>query len=251
MRRISLALAATTALTFAALGAGIQSASAAPATYNWTGFYIGGNIGYGWGTANTTTDVPGGAFSGVAAPVYSSVASPSIKNHGFTGGVQIGLNQQVNNWVWGIEADFNALALRGSADTAGTPAGSVALSSHTEVNTDWLATLRPRIGWAANNWLLYATGGLAITKIKYSQVNTFAIIGPEQASVSKTKAGWTIGGGVESALPNNWSWKAEYLYVSFGSVATTAFDPAGLGLVFNHSTDLKASIVRLGVNHKF
>jgi outer membrane immunogenic protein len=89
------------------------------------------------------------------------------------------------------------------------------------VKTDWLFTARPRLGWANNNWLWYATGGLAVTELKYG--NTFTdTYSPafETGSISKTKVGWTVGGGGEFALSNNWTVRAEYLYVDFGGVSS-------------------------------
>ena len=223
-----------------------------PVVYNWTGFYVGMNAGYAWGRADTTTVVPARVFAGPAtAASYSSAASPNLNSNGFIGGFQLGYNLQTNNIVYGIETDFNAFSLRGSATQSFVPAAAVSLSSATEVKSDWLFTLRPRLGWAVNNWLIYATGGLAVADIKYSQVNTFATIGPEQASVSTTKAGWTAGGGVEAMIDRNWSVKAEYLYASFGSISTTAFHPLDAADAFTHSTKLNANIVRLGLNYRF
>jgi outer membrane immunogenic protein len=95
------------------------------------------------------------------------------------------------------------------------------------------------------------TGGLAVTELKYNNTFTETFSGLfENGSVSKTKAGWTVGGGVEHAVLNAWSVKAEYLYVDFGSVSSTGvtqrFDET-----FSHSANLKSHIVRAGINYKF
>jgi outer membrane immunogenic protein len=221
--------------------------------YNWTGFYVGANAGYAWGRANTATVSPGLPFSAPPADaIYSAAESPNVNTRGFTGGVQAGYNQQMNNIVWGIETDFNAFGLRGSADTTVTPPGNVQVLSHTDVKTDWLWTLRPRVGFASGPWLVYATGGLAVTQIKYSQTNTYVGLVPsEVGSMSTTKAGWTAGAGAEMMLTHNWSVKAEYLYVSFGTNSTTVVNPINVATNFSHATDLKASIARLGLNYKF
>ena len=266
MRRLQCALLATAAVIgFASIASAADMPTKEPVykaapvpMYNWTGWYVGANAGYAWGRANTTTAVPGGVFSGTDSGFYSGVASPAFNSRGFTGGLQLGYNQQVNNWAWGIETDFNAFALRGSTNTAGQPAsGGSPLFSNTEVNSDWLFTLRPRVGILATpQWLLYATGGLAIANIKYSQNNLFsACAGPggtciEAVSVNKTKVGWAVGGGVEAALMGNWTAKAEYLYVDLGSVSTTGADNAVFS-TFTHNAKLNASIARLGLNYRF
>ena len=99
---------------------------------------------------------------------------------------------------------------------------------NSSVSSDWLITLRPRVGFAANNWLVYVTGGLAVANLKsnFSFTDTFAGA-TESASISKTKAGWTVGVGTEYALMNGWSVKAEYLYVDLGSENTTSSESAG------------------------
>ena len=127
---------------------------------------------------------------------------------------------------------------------------------NTSVSSDWLITLRPRVGFAANNWLVYVTGGLAVANLKsnFSFTDTFAGA-TESASISKTKAGWTVGVGTEYALMNGWSVKAEYLYVDLGRENTTSANlQAGAPFpssVFSHSVDLRSNIVRGGLNYKF
>jgi outer membrane immunogenic protein len=122
-----------------------------------------------------------------------------------------------------------------------------------------LFTARPRIGWAADNWLVYVTGGLAVGQVKANFVftDTFATAF-ESGSISTTKAGWTVGVGGEVGLQGPWSLKFEYLYVNFGSVSInstnlTAFTPPipFPTNVFTHSVDLKSSIVRVGLNYRF
>jgi outer membrane immunogenic protein len=127
------------------------------------------------------------------------------------------------------------------------------------VNTDWLLTARGRVGWAFDNVLAYATGGVAVTTIRAS--HTFAdnfTASPGGAGAwngSATKAGWTVGGGVEWAVARSWTVKVEYLYLNFGSVnaAGTIFNPnsAGYAQAIATSVDLTAHIARAGINFKF
>lgn len=266
MRRFQWALLAVVAVIgFASIASAADMPVKAPAykapiaapVYNWTGWYVGGNVGYAWGRADTSTIVPLTFAGPPNNAIYSAASSPAFNSRGFTGGIQLGYNYQTNNLVWGIETDFNAFALKGSADTIGAPGGpNSTLFSHTEVNTDWLYTLRPRIGIASGQWLFYVTGGLAVTNLKYSPFNRYTPCGGpgssciESASATTAKAGWAAGGGVETALMGNWSVKAEYLYVDFGSVSTTDTDNV-VGAPFAHSAKLTASIARLGLNYKF
>jgi outer membrane immunogenic protein len=219
----------------------------------WCGWYIGLNAGYAWGTSDTATVSPGLPFSAPPANViYSAAESPSVRSNGFTGGAQIGYNMQINSFVFGAEADFEDFSLRGSANTTVTPPGNVQVLSQTNIKTDWLFTARPRLGFAADQWLVYATGGLAVADIKYSQTNTYVGLAPsEVGTISTTKAGWTVGGGVEVKIAPMWSVKAEYLYVDFGNTSTTLVNPITPTTTFSHATDLKASIARAGVNYHF
>jgi outer membrane immunogenic protein len=230
------------------------------APWSWTGFYVGGNAGYAWGRADTTTDIPGANIfvpSPADALIFSDAASPTFNSKGFTGGVQLGFNYQVSNFVFGLETDYNAFRLRGSTDTVGVPVASLTtLTSHTEVNTDWLFTLRPRAGITFGQWLFYRSGGLAMTNIKYSQSNVFSPgCGPfsctESVESSKTKTGWAAGGGVEAALFDNWSVKGEYLYVDFGSIGTTTGFDNVFSTPITHDAKLRASIAHLGLNYRF
>lgn len=184
----------------------------APAYANWTGFYAGINAGYGFGKSNW--DFP--------------AVSPSPK--GFVGGVTLGYNLQTGLWLWGLEGDIDYSGMKGSSDC---PGGSC------ETKNSWLGTARGRFGYAGwNNFLPYLTGGAAFGDIKATA--------PSGASATKTKVGWTVGGGLEYAMWSNWSVKAEYLYVDLGK-----FD---CGLTCGAASDnvsFKANIVRAGVNYRF
>jgi outer membrane immunogenic protein len=226
MRIHRFALATLAAFT---LSVGVQSASAAPATYNWTGWYIGLNGGGNWGTSQpSTTSAQAGWF--VACPIcltdIASAGNHSFNTSGFTGGVQGGYNWQSGNLLVGIEVDFQYFHSAGSNSITVPDSFSGPPETHTvktSVSTDWLFTARPRLGMVANNWLFYGTGGLAVTKLKadWSYTDT-AWLSVESASASATKTGWTVGGGIEAALPGNWLIGGEYLYVKFGSVSATS-----------------------------
>jgi outer membrane immunogenic protein len=240
--------------------------SNSPAAYNWTGFYLGGNLGGAWGSsdaATTTVWSPTGYFDATSIPAIGAVGAQSIHASGFTGGVDGGYNWQAGSLVLGLESDLGYLGLHGGSSASGiypccSPEGFTINSS---VRSDWLFTARPRVGFANNNWLFFVTGGLAVTDVsaRFSFNNSYDT-SPESGSLSNTKAGFALGGGVEVGLVGNWTVKAEYLYVDFGRSSTISDNLLLTGgptpvaeptNVFTHSADLNASLVRLGVNSRF
>jgi outer membrane immunogenic protein len=211
------------------------------------------------GRSDVSTQVngPGTFFALGNIPAINSNGLGSVNPQGFTGGVQAGYNWQSGATVLGVETDFNYFGTKGSRSATATytfnaPTG---YTINQEVKTTWLFTARPRLGLAANNWLFYVTGGLTVTNLKYNNtyVETF-YPSAQDGSVSKTKLGWTAGIGVEYALLNSWSVKAEYLHVDFGSVSSAVpivVVPGGNTAPFSNSANLRSEIVRLGVNKKF
>jgi outer membrane immunogenic protein len=216
---------------------------------NWTGFYLGVNAGGAWGTADLNTTVTGG-FGAPNLALVSSLDTLRLSPDGFTGGAQLGYNYQSGNLVWGLEADFDYFRLKDSSTVSSTFVGGGPFTVDNAVETDWLFTLRPRVGMTFGRFLPYVTGGLAVTNMKYSSSLTDLVFATSQASsVSDTLTGWTAGGGVEYALTPDCSVKAEYLYTDFGSVSMTSV--GGNGAVYDQSASLKADVVRLGVNVRF
>jgi outer membrane immunogenic protein len=216
--------------------------------YNWTGFYIGLNAGYSWGSqTNSLVAITGGG-----------VTSQSNTDHldGFIGGGQIGYNWQVNQWVLGLEADFQGSGQKadGSYSFPGfgpptcTAFGCVAATTITYSDKlDWFGTVRGRIGYAmgaTGNWLPYLTGGWAYGHGTIS--GTTSATGTS-FSGSQDYSGWTVGGGVEWAFADHWSAKVEYLYIDFGNGPTVPVS-TGLTIVSGTMTD---NIVRAGINYKF
>lgn len=251
-----------------ALAADMPVKAPAPALYNWTGFYGGLNAGYGW--ADPTVIAP---FTSSDFALGISQTSFPYHHSGFIGGVQAGYNWQAGrNWLVGLETDFDGANFRWNTNTpvsliitspGGFP-GTFAASS----KMDWLGTTRARIGFLPSDRLLiYATGGLAYGHIQnagsvssnFGGALSFsgAICAGNsvcwQGSSSKTSMGWTVGGGLELAVWNNVSFKAEYLYVDLGGASVTfAPTPAATGghPIFNFN-DMVYNIVRLGFNVKY
>jgi outer membrane immunogenic protein len=223
---------------------------------NWTGFYVGGNVGGQWGRADasTTTLFPVASyFADSSVTAIAALGAQRINSSSVTGGFTAGYNWQINNAVFGLEGDINYFGFKGSATgTAVYPCCAPdTLTINSAVSADWLATIRGRIGLLATpNWLIYATGGAAIADVKgnFTFTDTFAAA-TESGSIRDTRVGWTAGVGGEYAVGNGWSLKAEYLYVDLGRVSVTSNNL--FGQTFTHSFDLKSNIVRVGVNYKF
>jgi outer membrane immunogenic protein len=260
MRRLQCALLATVAaigVTSIASAADMPIKAPVGVPYNWTGFYVGGNVGGVWSTSKisttATTWLGSGMFTAPYINYYESNASPSLNGSGVTAGGQVGYNWQSNAWVYGVEADFNYTGVNNSRDLVFIPpplGGTLGFAD--SVRSRWLGTVRARIGWSMDRTLLYVTGGLAVANVDYS--SSYALLGTgtlASGSISKTKAGWTVGGGVEYALNKNWSAKVEYLYVDLGNTNLTLIEPAHPTVISDHNLKLTENIGRIGINYKF
>ena len=202
--------------------------------YNWTGFYVGGNVGYSWG--RETTDIVGAATTTTrtrdfrtagptliadttvtGAPV-AFAGTGSTKVDGIIGGGQIGYNWQFSpSWVFGLEADIQGSGEKGDfAVCVGAVGCTVVGTANYKLN--WFGTVRGRLGvLASDRVLLYVTGGLAYGEIESNYSLGFVGFPAVAFGTKQTKAGFTVGGGIEGALGGNWTAKAEYLYVDLGS----------------------------------
>ncbi len=250
--------------------------------FNWTGFYAGANVGRAWGHADPTTIV---SCAPVAPPFINYFCSPtggqanalaisaagtgSMSGSAVTGGGQIGYNWQYRSIVYGIELDVESFHISATRQVSANypvgfgPVGTTNIFAVTSsASTDWLFTARGRVGWAFGNLLAYATGGLARTSLgaTHSFIDNIIFVGNGGPAAgiwtgSETKVGWTIGGGVEWAWSRDWSVKAEYMYLHFGSVGApgtifTSIVP-GYANAISTSTDLTARMARIGVNRRF
>ncbi|MBR1285656.1 porin family protein [Bradyrhizobium sp. AUGA SZCCT0177] len=271
MKKLVVALLLVAAGTVGASAAdlGPRTYSKAPVAvapiYNWTGFYVGLNAGGAWNDSNPTTRTlfpVASYFADSSVTAIGIAGDQKVNRSGFTGGVTGGYNWQINNAVVGLEADFNYFGVRGStANTTVYPCcAPTSFTINSSVSTDWLATVRGRVGFLATPaFLIYGTGGLAVANVKanYLFTDTFAAAN-ESASISSTRYGWTAGVGGEYALMNGWSIKAEYLYVDLGRASTTSNNlsvfagatPLPLQ-TFTHTVNLTSNIGRVGINYKF
>lgn len=151
--------------------------------FDWTGFYVGVHVGYGWGDANL-----------------------AVEPSGIVGGVQAGYNWQLSrNWVFGVEGDFSATDM--NDNVLGIP-----------VHVDYLATIRGRVGYTWDTFMLYGTGGAAFTRVG-------------ALGVHASEAGYALGVGAEWAIARNWSAKLEYMFYDI--------------------EDFESSVFRVGLNYRF
>jgi outer membrane immunogenic protein len=245
--------------------------------YNWTGFYVGANLGGSFGRSSTDYTIAGIPFG-----------STSQRMDGVVGGLQAGYNWQRGRGVFGWETDIQATSQRGSSSLVdfipGTPAipgtpgipcifidgpntpcrpgtgipgtpGTPGIPAVTAViayqnKLPWFGTFRGRIGFTpAERWLVYVTGGLA-----YGDVSTLETLNVNGASVflnsTALRFGWTAGAGIETAIAKGWTVRVEYLYIDFGSITDTLIGIAPITPIAtrSHVTD---NIVRIGFSHGF
>ena len=212
LRGYLLVTVSATALSTSALAADLRMpVKAAPPVvpvWSWAGFYIGANAGVAWNHAEFTDLGAVAFFQPFGFPNGTTYWSP--KKAGFTGGGQIGYNFQSGNIVYGVEADLNFVSNKASATI---PAGFVAGTIITSSKLDWMGTVRGRLGVTLSPTLLYVTGGGAFAHFEDTWTAPGVVV---PGSVSKTRAGWTVGGGIEHMFARNWTAKIEALYADFG-----------------------------------
>jgi outer membrane immunogenic protein len=196
--------------------------------YNWGGIYIGVNGGWGWGQSNWTTG------AGTAAPFLAPLSWSTSSNGGVIGGT-LGANFQWDALVLGVEGDWDYSGINtGTSSTICNGTGTC------QVGNNWLATFRGRAGWAVDRVLFYATGGGAFANVQ----TTF-----NGVQNTRNQAGWTAGAGVEWAFADNWTARAEYLYVDLGSYSGTCASCTGGPVAF--SANMKENLFRAGVDFKW
>ena len=223
----------------------VKAPRAAP--WTWSGFYIGGHAGYGWGR-DPFTDPNEGADG--------TITITGINSNGFVGGIQAGVNRQMGAWVGGLEFDFSESGINGSTSaTVPLTGGATGTDTLTESdNFELLGSARARVGYVA--WpdvLIYGTGGLAWTRIAQGTAETTVVTsgGTSSASLSTNvnwELGWVAGLGVEARLWNsNWLGRLEYLHYDFGD-SGSSFDDSGVTFSSGHLT---TDVVRAGLSYKF
>jgi outer membrane immunogenic protein len=240
--RFKIAILLASALGF---GAAAQSATAAdipykaprPAAvvaYNWTGCYIGGNVGGGWARKDWRLNI-------------IDIDLGNDRGSGVVAGGQIGCDYQVGSWVWGVEGRFNWADIEGNHNDPFI--GLVNFSTR----VDWFATATGRVGHAWDRTLLYVKGGAAWVRDLHSI--SIVGIGLEVASADTTRSGWTVGAGIEHAFAwaPGWSGKVEYNYIDLGTrspeFCLTVVIAGVCASIFDIRQDIH--VVSVGLNYRF
>jgi outer membrane immunogenic protein len=251
-------LIAATALLIAGVGAASAADVPMPvkappaAAYNWAGFYIGGDAGYGWGRSTTEAHLLPGT-GGLIRRAHNKFDM----NNWIAGG-QIGYNWQQANWIFGFEADAQATGEKGrlsflcSAACIFIPPGS---STALNQKLEWFSTLRSRTGYAFfPTAMWYLTGDVVFAGIRSDTSYFVPNVGTGTGSRTTTRAGWTLGTGTEFQLVGNWTGKVEYLYMDLGHFTfgdVFPFPAASAGTRINYNSHLTDHILRAGVNYRF
>jgi outer membrane immunogenic protein len=253
VRLAAAALLLASASTVAA-AAELPTKAAQPPAYQWTGCYLGINGGAGASASDVTTTVGAGTYLTATDPAtVSADGSGSANDTKAIGGGQAGCNWQTNTVVFGLEGDFDYFSSNANffnnTDTlaAGTP-----FVVGQSLTTNYLATVRPRIGIAADRNFAYITGGVAFTDASYTETYSDAAGGVGSASASKFLAGWTVGAGWEYAWSEHWTLRFEYLFADFQAThASGLITGPGGSNPLSGSGDLVIQVARAGVNYKF
>jgi len=211
---------------------------ASPTGYSWTGLYAGMLTGGVLGRGDWTD------AQGPTEPRFT----------GFLAGGTIGYNHQFGHMVFGIEADAGIANAKGGRECPGTPSSGDVYLTACEVDQNSLSTVTARLGFAHQRALFFVKGGLAIGEVEArveDNTNGNIVFGvPGVREDSKVLTGWTIGLGMEYAISDRWTAKAEYLHYDLGSATFQTFDD-GPGRVFPADIDVTGDTVRIGLNYQF
>jgi outer membrane immunogenic protein len=177
--------------------------------YDWSGFYVGGHIGYFWGKTRVEED-------GV-------VTEPGAKTNGIVGGVLAGVNWQTGPYVLGLEGDFGWTRAHGTGDGCGECPPLIITTTTQAPNTydlHWTSHVRGRAGYAVDNWLFFIAGGLAIADLDFHEgaitTTTTCVQNCVVVVAGGKYFGWSVGGGIDYAFTRNIIGRIEYLYDDFG-----------------------------------
>jgi outer membrane immunogenic protein len=268
MRRLSIpVIGAVSLITLTQLGFAADLSVKAPVykaavaeVYNWTGFYAGVNLGGHWSRDNDP------AFTGfndnfflASVALFNAALPHSLSPSGIAGGVQVGYNWQVSNFLLGIEADFDGLGGSKTRTVSGevppVGVGNTFQFSDT-ASVRWMSTVRARAGLlVTDRFLVFATGGGAFASWNLSHsfvAGPNFFVAPANTASTTVRTGWTAGGGIEYALSKDWLLRAEYLYANFGTTTNVLDAPAPpFDTKFNHPETLSVNLARVAVSYKF
>lgn len=215
---------------------------------NWTGFYFGAHVGYGWGDLKWVDSDPDNDGEGPVPEVLVN-GSPD----GVIAGGQIGYNHQFGHFVIGAEGEFSY------SDVSDTSSVSTESFRNTfETNSDWVGTFGLRVGYAWKRVFFYAKGGGAFAHQEYSLDHTVLDEGTgnhvDRFKADETRVAPMVGGGIEYAITCHWSAKLEYNHLFFGAedVTGTNVEASATGAEpETYEINTNQNTVRIGLNYKF
>jgi outer membrane immunogenic protein len=259
-------LAASVFITSIAVAFGSTAAGAAdlavktpeaPA-YRWTGYYVGLNLGGVASGTNFSSSVdPGTHLLGADPAVVAASGGGGANDEGMLASGQAGCNWQTGTLVLGLEGDFDYFHSNPNFgnNTNTLSDGVTPFTISQSLTTNYLATIRPRIGIGADRNLAYITGGVAFTRVSYTESYSdgAAPPGAGTATASRNLVGWTAGAGWEYAFAEHWTVRAEYLIAGFPrtSALGAITDAAGGSNALSGSSNVTIQLIRAGVNFKF
>ena len=234
MRWMLVAVAAITVAAYRpALAADLPTPRLPPplpvVVYNWTGIYFGINGGFGTGNSNWSD-----------GPIGTTGSFPIS---GYLIGGTAGFNYQIGEYVFGIEGDGDWTSLSGnSGSTCGAITAVLTPPVGCQTQSQWLATVRGRVGYAFDRVLVYGTAGAAFGSVQTG-------LNPPSTFDGTIEAGWVVGGGLEYAFAQNWTAKVEYLFVDLPNISCTTV--GNCGGAAGSIVSFNESIIRAGLNFKF
>ncbi len=178
----------------------------APPVFSWTGLYLGAQVGAAWNS---------GGFDDSADPNIEIQSVPYFHTNdtGVIAGGHIGYNYQISQFVLGVEGSFSYIGIDRTDEVAASDS-----TGYFSTRQNWIGTIGARIGYAFDRVLIYADGGAAFTRYNISESNNWdAFNYSSDYAGGHTRVGWTVGGGIEYALTDNWIVGVDYKYYDFGS----------------------------------
>ncbi|HEY2359230.1 MAG TPA: outer membrane beta-barrel protein [Phenylobacterium sp.] len=243
--------------SFAAMAVAAPAMAQDQAAGPWTGFYVGGVAGGAWGDTRARASLTSGNGAIVINPQDAAALAATSNDKtktGFVGGIEGGYNYQMGDWLFGVEGDWTFMDLKNSNDkTLVSPLlinPQITYSLRQNIKTDWMVSIRPRVGYVWGQWMGYATAGIAFSELKYDATfsDNRSPTDTLTASSSSTKTGWAGGLGGAYAFTPNLSLKGEWLFADFGKVGSAVTNNF---VTITPDDAVKANMFRLGLDYKF
>ena len=221
-----------------------------PPVFNWTGVYIGAQIGGAWGNGAL------GNFNGFD-PFTGTFINTSLGGtpSGVIGGGHVGYQVQFNQFVAGIEGSVDGSSLQKTA-TASFPVFLGGSTLTTQTTADIQGSIRGKLGIVWDRLMIYGTGGVAFggfnTDVQLAALGSSGVPAFFASnSFSTTRVGWTAGGGAQYAVTPNWWVFVEYRFSDFGTVRNGAFPNLPSGVLFNDERRIQENQIQAGFSYKF